>query len=146
MQRIEDRLQETKERAKLDGRVKVAGYADGTVDGEFTVTVPRGVSTEDTLRKLYAAFGQTPGSLTLGYWLSVGERYVIKADDEIYKRHRGMNEISTYYTRMRTATITPTFGAARTKLTRGAEKKFRRKADTVFVRIHWNPSNSKPKR
>jgi hypothetical protein len=88
----------------------------------------------------------TPGGLGKGYWLSIGQRYVIKEDDEVYRRSRGMNEIATFYTRVKTANIISAFGAARTKMTRGAEKKYRRKAETVFVRVHWNPNNEKPER
>lgn len=101
---------------------------------------------EDLLKDIRDAFATTPGGLGSGYWLQIGERYTIKEDDEVYRRFKGMNELSMYYTRVKTANIISAFGAARTKMTRGAEKKYRRKAETVFVRIHWNPDNAKPKR
>ena len=121
-------------------------YADDTVDGEFTIQVPRGTAVEDIIKQLRDAFGVDPEGLGYGYWLSVGQRYVIKEDDEVYRRHKGMNEINTYYSRMRTSKIIPVFGSARTKMTRGAERKFRRKAESVFIRLHWNPDNEKPRR
>ncbi len=128
------------------GRVQVHSYGDGTVDGEYAVAVPRGKATEDLIWELMEAFDTEPEGMGSEYWLQVGQRYTIKEDEEVYRRYRGMNEFGIHFTRVSTAGIIPAFGAARKEMTRGAEKKYRRKADSVFVRIHWNPSNARPKR
>jgi len=113
----------------------------------LSIHVPRGKSVEDLLREVKTAFGNLPSE---GLWLQIGQRYVIKEDDEVYRRYKGMNEISMYYTKTygkgTVSRIESAFGAARTKMTRGAERKLRRKAESVFIRLHWNPSNAKPKR
>lgn len=119
---------------------------DDTIDGELSVNVPRGMSTRDLIKKLRDAFETQPKRLGPEYWLSVGERFVIKEDEEVYRRNKGMNEIQTYYSRISRATIAPVFGAARDKMTPGAEKKYHRKAEMVFIRLHWNPRNAKPQR
>lgn len=122
-------------------------YKDGTVDGELSFEVPRGVSEEDMYRELMEAFGQNPGHIGPGYWLSVGMRYAIKEGDEVYRRNRGMNEIATYFAGMRrTGIVSATFGAARDLMTPGARDKFKRKAQLVFIRLHWNPDRDKPAR
>jgi len=129
------------------GRVSVHRYGDDTIDGELSIHVPRGKSVEDLLREVKSAFGTLPSE---GLWLQLGQRYVIKEDDEVYRRYKGMNEISMYYTKVygkgTVSRVESAFGSARTKMTKGAEKKLRRKAESVFVRLHWNPSNAKPRR
>lgn len=117
------------------------------MDGELSLAVPRGTSEEQLYRSLVDAFGQNPGHIGPGYWLSIGQRYSIKEGDEVYRRHKGMNEISTYYAGMRRrGIVAATFGAARDLMTPGAKKKYGRKAETVFIRLHWNPNRDKPER
>lgn len=132
---------------ELGGRVLVHRYANGTVDGEITFHVPRGMSEDEMYRSLLRAFGQTYGKLGDGYWLSIGQRYEIREDDVVYRRNRGMNEIATYYASMRrSGIIAATFGAARDLMAPGARKKYGRKATTVFVRVHWNAGKTQPER
>lgn len=119
-------------------------YGDDSVDGELAIPVERGTGVEDLLWQVSEAF--KPGSMTGEYWVSIGQRYTIKEDEEVYRRFKGMNELAMHFTRATNARIQAAFGAARMSMTRGAEKKFRRKADSVFVRIHWNPKNAKPRR
>jgi hypothetical protein len=127
--------------------VLVHQYKDGTVDGEIVFPVPRGVTEERLYKTILDAYGQNPGHIGPGYWLSLGQRYTIKEGDEVYRRNRGMNEIMTYYASMtRRGIIAATFGAARDLMTPGAREKYRRKAAMVIVRLHWNPDRVKPER
>ena len=122
-------------------------YADGTVDGELAIAVPRGESEQDLYRDILKAFGQKPGDIGAGFWLQIGQRYTIKEDDVVYRRFRGMNELGTYYAHMnRQGIIAATFGTARDLMTPGARGKYGRKASMVFVRIHWNPYKAQPER
>lgn len=117
------------------------------MDGEISFQVPRGVSEDEMYRRILDGFGQNPGHIGPGYWLSVGQRYTIKEGDEVYRRHKGMNEIATYYAGMRRpGIVAATFGAARDMMTPGAREKYKRKASSVFVRLHWNPDREKPQR
>lgn len=125
----------------------VHSYRDGTVDGELAIHVPRGWSEDDLYREVLEALGQNPGHIGPGYWISVGQRYTIKEGDEVYRRHKGMNEIATYYAAMtRRGMIAATLGAARDLMAPGAREKYHRKAAMVFVRFHWNPDRAKPQR
>ena len=122
-------------------------YRDGTVDGEIAFQVPRGVSEEELYKRILEGFGQMPGHIGPGYWISVGQRYTIKEGEEVYRRTKGMNELATYYASMsRSGIIASTIGAARDFMTPGAHDKYRRKAGIVFVRLHWNPDRKKPER
>lgn len=131
----------------MGGRVSVHRYRDGQVDGELSLEVPRGMSEDKLYRILLEAFGQNPGSIGPGYWLSIGQRYSIKEGEEVYRRYKGMNEIATYYASMaRRGIVAATFGVARDMMTPGAKEKYGRKASMVFVRLHWNPKRKKPER
>lgn len=122
-------------------------YKDGQVDGELSLSVPRGMSEDKLYRILLESFGQTPGKVGDGYWLQVGQRYTIKEEEELYRRYKGMNEIGTYFASMtRKGIVGATFGVARDLMTPGAREKYRRKASMVFVRLHWNPMRKKPQR
>lgn len=126
------------------GRVRVHVYPDGTIDGEIAIEVPRGQSASDLFFDVEDAFKKQ--SLGKGYWISTGERHTIVKDEEIYKRNKGMNEVAVFYQRMTPSNIAETLLISRRSLTKGMEKKYRRKAHTIFVRIHWNDADKKPKR
>jgi hypothetical protein len=122
-------------------------YADGTVDGELAIAVPRGESEQELFREMLRGFGQKAGDTSAGFWIQVGLRYVIREDDVVYRRYRGMNELGTYYAHMdRSGIIAATFGTARDLMSPGARDKYRRKANMVFVRMHWNPYKAQPER
>lgn len=148
-EKIRERLMATAERSsELGGRVLVHRYANGTVDGEIAYHVPRGMTEDELYRELLRAFRQSnTGMNDEHYWISLGQRYEIKEDDEVYRRNKGMNEIATYYANLRrSGIVAATFGAARDLMAPGAHKKYGRKASVVFIRMHWNPSKSKPER
>lgn len=147
--RIEEAKEAIKERldktaAEVGGKVRVHVYKDGSIDGEVSIEVPRGQSASDLFLDIESAFKKQ--SLGKGFWISTGERHVIVGDEEIYRRNKGMNEVAVYYQRMTPSNIGETMLIARRNVTKGMEKKYRRKAQTVFVRIHWNADDKKPKR
>lgn len=125
-------------------RVRVHENMDGSVDGEMAVKVPRGTSASDLITLIEESFNYK--GFSPGIWISVGERFVIKEDDEVYRRNKGMHDASTYYRRAKRSKLADAFLMAREKITAGMEHKLGRKADTVYVRLHWNPDNARPKR
>jgi hypothetical protein len=142
-QAIKERLTETADKLSYDSKIRTHEYKDGTVDGEILVMVPRGVSTSDLLLDLENAFEKQ--SLGSGFWISIGERHTIREDDEVYRRFKGMNEVQTNYQRMTPTNIAETLLIARQRVTPGMEKKYRRKAELVYIRIHWNRKDKQPK-
>lgn len=138
------RLTQTASGVTAPTKVRVHTYKDGTVDGEIAIEVPRGQSASDLFLDVEAAFKKQ--SLGKGYWISTGERHVIARDEEVYRKYQGMNEVAVYYQRMTPTNIAQTLLIARKNVTPKMEKKYKRKAHTIFVRIHWNKDDKKPKR
>lgn len=123
------------------GRIRIVPYADGSIDGEVLAQVPHGTSTSHLLIDIENALG-TSG--LKGFWISVGVRFTIKEDDEVYRRFRGYNDVNTHFQKMIRPNVIDVFDIARHQITEGMEDKYGRKADSVYVRIHWNPANAKP--
>ena len=124
------------------GRVRVVPYSDGSVDGELLAQIPRGVTAKDLLIDIENALGVTGiGEM----WFTVGVRFTIKEDDEVYRRFRGYNDVNTHYQRMQKANVVDVFDIARHQIVEGMEDKYGRKPDSIYVRIHWNPYNTKPR-
>lgn len=141
---ISNRLQEAYDRlpAGFDGRVLTHPYADGSVDGELSVKVD--VDTRETEYDLYESFGRaTVGSR---YWVSMGLRYEVRADDERYRRWRGLTQVETNYQRATQTNIVEVHVVLRNKLIAGMDRAFGMEAHSIFVRLHWNPEDRKPYR
>jgi hypothetical protein len=126
-----------------DARVRVWPYSDGSIDGEALVKVPRGVSTNDLLLDLEETFGRE--GIKGGFWMSVGVRFTIKEDEEIYRRYKGYNDVNTHFQPFKQSSVVDVFNIARHEIATGMEGKYGRKPDSVYVRIHWNPEGSQPK-
>lgn len=134
-------IRERLERAIEFGRVRVWPYADGSVDGEILAHLPRGRSANDVLMDLEESIGRDALD---GFWVSVGVRYTIKEDEEVYRRYKGMNDVNTHYQRALATNVAEVFVVARHEIAAGMEAKYGRKPDSVYVRFHWNPFNMKP--
>jgi hypothetical protein len=128
----------------LESTVRVHPYVDGSVDGELRINVPRELRTGETSWELMDSFG----AITLGqrYWVSVGANYIIEADEQIYRRFRGMNQVQTNYQRAVKSNITEEGLILRRTIIPGMKKRHKREAHSVFIRLHWNPGNEHPKR
>lgn len=140
------RLEDAKARLPegYDGKILIHPYADGSVDGELYIKVPEGESTRELEFDLYDAF--SPFAVGTRYWISVGARYAVKADDERYRRFKGMTQVQTNYSRAIQPNIVAAHMVMRQKITKGMEKTFGQEAHSVFIRLHWNPQNEQPKR
>ncbi len=143
---IEARLNDAKDQLPqgYDGKVMLHVYADGSVDGELYVKVPRGLSTGDVELEMYEAFEQV--AVGQRYWISSGARYKVETDDERYKRFKGMTQVSTNYQRAVRANIVEEHLIVQEKLIKGMDRSFGQEAHSVFIRLHWNPEDIKPKR
>ena len=128
----------------VHGTIRVHPYADGSVDGELSIQIPEGFTAGDTAWELMDSFG----NITLGqrYWVAVGSNYIIEADEQIYRRFRGMNQVQTNYQRAVRANIVEVGLILRRTIVPGMAKKHKQEAYSVFVRLHWNPKNEHPKR
>jgi hypothetical protein len=128
----------------LESTIRVHPYADGSVDGELRINVPRELKTGEASWELMDSFG----AITLGqrYWVSVGANYIIEADEQIYRRFRGMNQVQTNYQRAVKSNITEEGLILRRTIIPGMAKRHKQEAHSVFIRLHWNPGNEHPKR
>lgn len=126
----------------LKSTIRVHPYADGSVDGQLQIKVPE--DSKDTAWELMDSFG----AITLGqrYWVSVGANYIIEADEQVYRRFRGMNLVQTNYQRAVKANIVEEGLILRKTIIPGMARKHKHEAHSVFIRLHWNPANEHPKR
>lgn len=114
------------------------------------------MSSKDIGSELEHAFETQPKGLARRFWFSLGVRASIKEDEEVYRRFKGMNEVALYYRKVSTPALVDNFlslysfrvveGKKYPPLVENVEEKYRRKVEVVFMRIHWNPDGSKPKR
>jgi hypothetical protein len=141
---MRQRLRATSQALDLPSRVRIHQNKDDSVDGELTINVPRGMTAREIFLGIEAAFEKQ--GLAREYWISAGERFVVREDEEVYRRYRGMNDIQTYYQRINQTNVAETLLAARTIMDAGMRKKYGRKAEIVYVRVHWNPTGEKPHR
>lgn len=130
-------------------------YRDGTVDGEIVLYVDRGEDAIKMMQDLEAAFGMDNQR---GVWFQVGARFAVKEGEEkeasgIVDRRRGVDEVSLYYRKMfassehdRKQIFFDAFGTMQHTTIPAMQDKYGRKAETIFVRMHWNPDNEKPRR
>lgn len=126
------------------GRVLMHAMADGSVDGELYVLVPEDDYQGNVNWDMQQAFGDD--SLGSRYWISMGSRFSLKEDDEIYRRVRGLNHVQTNYQRAYSTNIAEEGLILRKKLLPGMKKRYKREAHSIFIRLHWNPENKQPKR
>lgn len=142
---IKQRLQDAEvilQTQGLSGRVRVHSYKDGSVDGELLVKVPHGTSSYDVALEIESAVGRTSMP---GFWINMGTRFTIKEDEEVYRRFRGFNDVNTHYQAATPANWSEIPLIVRKVIIKGMEHKYGRKAESVYLRIHWSPSGSKPR-
>lgn len=143
-------IQSRLEAAKLDlpegydGRVMLHAYVDGSVDGELYVRVPDDDYQGNVNWDLQKAFGED--SLGRKFWVSMGARFTIETDDEVYRRYKGLNSVGTHFQRASATNIAEEGLILRKKVLPGMKKHFHREAHSIFIRLHWNPQNEQPKR
>lgn len=143
---IKARLEDARSRLpeRYDSRIIIHPYVDGSVDGELYVKVPEGTGSADTSWDLYEAF--QPLAVGTRYWMSVGARYIIEEDDEVYRRNRGMNLVETNYQRATAPNVSEEHDLLERKLLPGMQNRYKREASNIFIRLHWNPEGERPKR
>lgn len=156
--KIRKRLADTQdalEALERDGHMSMHEYRDGTVDGEIVLYVDRGEDAIRMMQDLEAAFGMDNQR---GVWFQVGARFAVKEGEEkeasgIVDRRRGVDEVSLYYRKMfaagehdRKQIFFDAFGTMQHQTIPAMQDKYGRKAETIFVRMHWNPDNEKPRR
>jgi len=108
------------------------------------VQVARGVSTRDLTFDIETALGVSP--LSPGFWFSVGARYSIREEEKLYRRFRGMNDVDVHSRKMTRNNILDSLLILRNKILGGLSRKYRRKAEFLYVRIRWNPEGERPSR
>ncbi len=108
------------------------------------IEVERGVSTRDLTFDIEQALTAHP--LSPGFWFSIGARYSIRDEEKLYRRFRGMNDVSVHSRKMTRANILDSLLILRNKVLSGLAKKYRRKAEYLYVRIRWNPEGERPAR
>lgn len=150
---ITERLNDTKERLDAMGigaRVFVHEYKNGEVDGEIAAMVPRGMSAIEASQKLEKAFQTIPGGMGTRFFFAPGIRlgFNQQRDDERSgsARVRGMDDMQMYYRRMTTPKLIDSFLREQKKMIPGAEARYKRKIEIVYLRLNWNPGNKKPER
>ena len=125
-------------------RARVHVYRDGTIDGELMVRVPYGISGDETSRELEEAFGHR--EVHPNIWIQTGVRYSIHTDDIVYRKFQGMNEVNVYYQRSVRTNVANVFVIQREAQLKGMSQVHGRKAEMIYVRLHWNKENARPER
>lgn len=142
---IRERLESIRERLsemEIDSRVRIHRYQDESIDGELLVKVPYGVSADNLALDMEQAMGRDSMP---GFWINMGTRFTIKEDEQVYRRFRGFNDVSTHYQAAVPANWSEIPLIVRKVIIKGMEKKYGRKADSVYLRIHWSPDGDKPR-
>lgn len=130
---------------------------DGVIEAEIVVDVPRGERAHDVLTDLDAALRPIP--VSVGYeldqrwfqapqtWISTGVHVPLRPAEIISMRYavgkRGVTHAGSFYRRSKSAGSAFSTGK---QIVRNFAKKGRRKPESVFCRIHWNPFDVKPDR
>jgi len=134
----------------LGARVFVHEYKSGDIDGEIAVMVPRGRSAVEVSQDLESAFQTIPGGMGAKFWFAPGVRLGFNQhrDDERSgsARVRGMDDMQMHYRRMTTPKLIDSFLREQKKMIPGAEARYKRKIEIVYLRVSWNPDNKKPER
>jgi len=129
----------------MESKSRVHENKDGSVDGEWVVAVPKRMSMDDLSIAMEESFGRT--AISRDMWISYGARYVIKEDDEVYRRNKGMNQVATKYHRAETrARVVKVFATLRAIMDTMKRKMHGRRPTQVFLRLSWNPEDAKPTR
>ena len=111
---------------------------DGSVDAELRVKPQRGEQVNQIFIDMEDASKPVPTT-----WVSTGVRYAPRETEEFYTRFMGMSQANAYY--QKNTKLATNFVTGRVINTR-LQEKGRRKPETVFLRLHWNPENVKPAR
>lgn len=130
---------------------------DGVIEAEIVVTIPRGERAHDVMTDLDSAMRPIP--VSVGYeldqrwyqspqtWVSAGVHVPLRPVEIISMRYaigkRGVTHAGSYYRRSKTAGSAFTTGK---RIIKNFANKGRRKPESVFARIHWNPFDVKPDR
>jgi len=127
-------------------RVRIHVYGDGSIDGELLYQISRGESPNDALGTIRNSVheGDRLRPLSKNIWITIGARYTIKEDEQVYRRYNGMNEVGVHYQQASITNIGEVFNIFEEKSLKGLKKKYRRKAELIYVRLHWNPRRQQP--
>jgi hypothetical protein len=123
--------------------MRIHSNKDGSLDAQLTVfDLPRRM----TVIKALSQFGECARALvnTFNTWIQVGLRWVTvrgKVPDSGDRRYRGLAEGSTFYYPSEDLGRAFRFAIDMAKNV----KKRRRKVETMFIRLHWNPAGVPPK-
>lgn len=112
--------------------------ADGTIDAELRVKPKRGQQVNDVFLDMESVSRPVPRT-----WVSTGVRYEPRESEEFYVRFRGMSQANANY--QRSSRLSLNFVTGR-QINTAMQRRGRRKAEQVFLRIHWNESNKQPER
>lgn len=115
---------------------RVHPNVDGTIDGELRVKPKRGQEVRTILTRMEHYFIPVPGT-----WVSSGVRYYPREDERYYSRFKGMSQAQAYFSE---APMTYINFATGKEIDTQMRKRGRKKAEQVFIRVHWNPANERP--
>lgn len=128
----------------VDGDIRREINADMSVDWELRLAIPRGVNVKDLTTDLGSVLKPESNS-----WIAIGARF--KDDKRMtperraeYDRFRAWLQVHAHYQRMTKGKIATNIVAVQ-KILDTMRKNKRRKPEQIFVRVHWNLSNEKPR-
>src|SRR6266849_403947 len=139
-ERIEEILQDAADR--VGGRVLVRKNADGRVDGEILVEVPRGERVESILEGVEEVLAEHKAA---NAWVTSGFRWEPRPSDDpnLYDRFRGLFQVFSHYYRFARL---PESVAVTETIAEGMRARRFNKASQAIVRIHWNQYGMRPPR
>lgn len=143
----------------LDINIKTFINSDLTVDGETRMAnLPEDWRTEEGIPMMMEILSRVLGRLGLvmpgdeggAYWISIGVRFGPQSDAELgdlaemYKRFRGMVQVSSYPTSLSIPSGAQNAIVAFGSITRAFMTKHGLPPAVVFVRVTWMPDGSRP--
>lgn len=140
----------------ISPRVRSHVYRDGSMDAELTVDLPRKMDPVEAMKRLEESFG-TENSR--GLWFQVGANFTTVEREGFspsgtVDRRRGLEGVGMHYRRMwgvrgspRTAVFADAFGTMESRVIPAMRARpYSRKVESLYIRVHWNPEGTKPRR
>lgn len=111
---------------------------DGSIDAELRIKPKRGQKVNDVYLDMEEVLAPIPNT-----FISAGIRYHPRKDEEYYTKFQGMSQAQAYYQEMSPEKLHVNLLTGRV-IDEKMRGRGRRKAEQVFVRLHWNAEHQRP--
>lgn len=131
----------------VDSRLYLHTNRDGSIDAELKIKGRRMIYSGDVFTVVSEFFPRELPEI----WISSGIRFSATRDEDNYHRFKGLQQVQSYYSRAWSKDEDSPNKAqfaifAGDRIGSKVEKRQRKKADSYFLRLHWNQTGKKPGR